>query len=578
MKRSLFITVLSLIAIVGLRAQDATPVHAEWPIADVATATDGTNNGFPLAQMTMSSIGAMDTKSDISFNDASITMVRFHHTEAGAKSAWPAETAENVDRYIDFALKAPSDKDIHVTNISITVAGYSTATMKCNLKAGWGDDFSNSRIIGDVENHQLTHAAAEQLNLSVNLNIPAGQTMHIRLLPWHDQAKSGKYICVKDVEIDGEAVAAGTPVEPEVYTVTFLDWDGTEIDSQEVEEGQAATAPADPIRDGYTFTGWDKDFSQVYSDLVVTAQYSQNAIFRGVTFLDWDGTEIDFSTVEFGCAVDEPAHPSREGFLFTGWSGGFGPVYQNTTVTAQYVALNDADEDIEVVWPLTEHHGGSSNGYAEPFAQTKEGIDYKFFCQPLSAQFPDGSGFDSDHPVQMMSAPGEAWLPNATTYNPEVFVEFAFKAAENMKVNDVHLYAGSYGLDNMRFSVLYATNDDFENPTLLEHTDAQQTYVMAAIDWSLNATVTKGQIFRLRVYPWLDNAGSAYMNRQWYFLLSDVKINAILGQDEPPVEPDPQEALDNTEAVKTAVKFFENGQLMIEKNSVIYNAQGVVVK
>ena len=575
MKHTLFLALLLLVTIGGLRAQDATPVHAEWPIADVATAADGANTGFALAQMTVSSIGAMDTKSDITLNEASITMVRFHHTEAGAKSAWPSETAENAGRYIDFALKAPSDKDIHITNISMTLAAYSTATMYCSMKVGFGGAFANSHVVGGIEGKQLTHAVAEELNLSVNLSIPAGDTLHLRLLPWHEGAKSGKYICVKDVEFDGEAVAAGTPVEPEVYTVTFLDWDGTEIDSQEVEEGQAATAPADPVRDGYTFTGWDKDFSHVYSDLDVTAQYKQNAIVRDVTFLDWDGSEINVSTAEFGCAAEEAAHPARDGYLFTGWNGGFGPVYQNTTVTAQYVALADADEDIQVAWPLTEHHGGNSNGYAEPFAQTKQGVDDKFYCQAMSAQFPETTGRGTDFPVQMMSAQGDAWQLNATTYNPDVYVEFAFRAAENMKVNDVHLFAGSYGLNNMRFSVLCDLDQYFEDPVLIEHTEAQPTYVMAAVDWSLNVPLKKGQIFYLRVYPWLENAGEVYMNRQWYFLLSDVKIGAGLDQEEPPIDPNSEGIEDVQGDMVQCIKLFRNGQLLIKKNNKLYTTTGV---
>ena len=37
-------------------------------------------------------------------------------------------------------------------------------------------------------------------------------------------------------------------------------------------------------------------------------------------------------------------------------------------------------------------------------------------------------------------------------------------------------------------------------------------------------------------------------------------------------------AIENAEEAVKAVKFFENGQLMIEKNGVIYNAQGAIVK
>ena len=61
------------------------------------------------------------------------------------------------------------------------------------------------------------------------------------------------------------------------YTVVFKDWDGTILSEQTVAEGSSASAPANPIREGYNFIGWDTSFSNITSNLTVTAQYE--AIF-----------------------------------------------------------------------------------------------------------------------------------------------------------------------------------------------------------------------------------------------------------------------------------------------------------
>ena len=68
------------------------------------------------------------------------------------------------------------------------------------------------------------------------------------------------------------------PTQPTVYTVTFKDWDGKVLKTEQVEKGKAATAPANPTRENYSFAGWDKAFNKVTSDLVVTATYTTDKL------------------------------------------------------------------------------------------------------------------------------------------------------------------------------------------------------------------------------------------------------------------------------------------------------------
>lgn len=62
-----------------------------------------------------------------------------------------------------------------------------------------------------------------------------------------------------------------------LWTVTFKDYDGRVIDTQQVINGMSAAAPANPVYEEGLFLGWDTDFSNIQSDFVVTALYDRYA-------------------------------------------------------------------------------------------------------------------------------------------------------------------------------------------------------------------------------------------------------------------------------------------------------------
>ncbi|MCL2141044.1 MAG: InlB B-repeat-containing protein, partial [Dehalococcoidia bacterium] len=68
-----------------------------------------------------------------------------------------------------------------------------------------------------------------------------------------------------------------TPPPLDMCTVTFVDWDGRILKTEQVAHGSSATAPTNPLRSSYTFIGWDKSFDNITSDLTVTALYNGEA-------------------------------------------------------------------------------------------------------------------------------------------------------------------------------------------------------------------------------------------------------------------------------------------------------------
>ena len=87
---------------------------------------------------------------------------------------------------------------------------------------------------------------------------------------WEENVEIGTY----NTAIVNATKHFKTP-EVKTFTVTFVDFDGRVLKTETVESGKSATAPADPTRDGYVFTGWDKSFVGVTSNLTVTALYER---------------------------------------------------------------------------------------------------------------------------------------------------------------------------------------------------------------------------------------------------------------------------------------------------------------
>jgi len=193
-------------------------VSALWPIADKATVANASVEGPVAANCTMSHMMAADMKPDFTQgSESGITLVRLHNADdAGSKTAWPAnEIDENATRYIDFSIAAPSSMEVRITKISLDITSHSTGFMCYHINTGFGDEFTGVQTIAEKVN--MTNLEIEHLELTPTLTIPAGETLHVRVLPWHNlgESKSGKYICMRNVKIEGLAFEPGEDPDPQ---------------------------------------------------------------------------------------------------------------------------------------------------------------------------------------------------------------------------------------------------------------------------------------------------------------------------------------------------------------------------
>ena len=164
------------------------------------------------------------------------------------------------------------------------------------------------------------------------------------------------------------------------YLVTFK-VDGGVIASDSLEYGTVIVVPDTPDREGYTFSGWDEVPETVpANDVTCEAGYVINS-YTIIYIID--GEEYHRETLPYGSTVVSAEAPVKEGYTFCGWSG------MPATMPASDVTVEGTF--IRNIY-LTIQQAG--NGYVRQLVT--EGTSYSF---------------------QIVSA--EGWKVHAVTFNGE---------------------------------------------------------------------------------------------------------------------------------------------------------------
>lgn len=123
--------------------------------------------------------------------------------------------------------------------------------------------------------------------------------------------------------------------EKNKYTVTFKDYDGSVIKTEEVEYLSGATAPESPIRTGYTFSKWSEEIGEITNNTEVVAEYVINKY--KVEFKDYNGVIISTQEVDYMGSAIRPSDPTRQDYTFAGWDSDFSKVTNDLVIYAVYL-------------------------------------------------------------------------------------------------------------------------------------------------------------------------------------------------------------------------------------------------
>lgn len=198
------------------------------------------------------------------------------------------------------------------------------------------------------------------------------------------------------------------------HTVTFnLNYTGAPAPTTAKvnDGGKLATLPVDPIRTDYTFLGWytsNTGGNEVTTDTVFTKDTTVYAIWKTdsatnpvtytVTFYqnENDTTAYATKTTNADGAIEWPAAPTKEGFIFKGWANEDGDPYSNNSVFfadtklyAQWEQKDPDNPDTPKTFTITlDANGGTLSGAATvttnaggkldnlPAAPTREGYSF----------------------------------------------------------------------------------------------------------------------------------------------------------------------------------------------------------
>ena len=327
---------------------------------------------------------------------------------------------------------------------------------------------------------------------------------------------------------------------PNMYTITFKNWDGVPIESyNEYYDALVSYSKSTPTRlendtFTYAFSGWDPEFvsgvTKVTGNMTFVAQYTPTYKNYTITFKNYDGTELDKQTLHLGDVITykgaTPTKPYTDEYVYTfiGWNNGFvDGVTKVSKDISTYIAQFEQKENAFTITFLNY----DDSELDKQTLRYGDDIVYKGEEPKREADKQYIYTFNTWDPVLPLGAKvtGDATYKATYTTTLQTYIVTFLKEDGGEQIDEVEV---KYGDD--------ATKVAPDKSELVPPSPDLQFG-----GWSEDITNVQGN---MTVWPiWI-----------------------------------PKTALHNVEADKQATKFMQDGKLFIRHNGKTFNAQGALVK
>ncbi len=470
-------------------AEDMT-ITAQWKINEY-TITFDTQGGTTIAPITQ------DYGTDVT---APADPTKEGYTFAGWDKEIPATMpAKNMiitaqwdpNQYtITFDTKGGSAVDPITQDFGTDVTAPTDPTKTGYTFKGWDKEIPSTMPAENVE----VKAQWKANTYTVTFNADGGEVNPASKTVVYDSAygtlpvptKDGyEFVCWK---LDDEAITADSIVRnAEDVTLTAqwrsneraitFDTDGGSAIAPIVQDiGTAVTAPADPTKEGYTFTGWDKELPAVMpaEDMTVTAQWEANEYTVSFDANGGEGTMADQSFT-YDEAQNLTANAfTKEGCEFTGWKDADGNEYTDGQSVKNLTAENGGKVTLTAQWETLPTYKvtvtATAGGTVTPSqVEAVEGEDVTFTLTPDNDRYEitsvkvNGTAVD----VSKLPASGKGKALTVSDISADTAVEVTFAAEPIVGTASV----------NMKNGQTFYVNEDITFTAIGSWPDSATTYI-----------------------------------------------------------------------------------------------------